>query len=137
MGRARTRRWFAVPLVAIATALAWTATGLAVTNVPAITHLGASPNRFCAKKTDRCKHPGTTIRFTLSTAAKVRGDIRPRHQNVGAFVEFVKQFPKGKNTVRLSDRRLTGGRWTLRLQGTNSVGTGNISLLNVQVVKDG
>ena len=94
MGHAGTRRWIATPLVAVVTALAWTSTGLAVSNVPAIKDVHAQPRTFCAKKSDTCSHPGTTIRFTLSTAAKVRGDIRPRFENRGALVEFVKRFPK-------------------------------------------
>jgi hypothetical protein len=137
MGRARTRRWIAAPLAAVATALAWTATGLAVTNVPTISGLHAQPNRFCAKRSESCKHPGTTIRFTVSTAAKVRGDIRPRFKNTGGLVEFVKRFPKGTNSVRIDDGRLTPGTWVVRLQGTNAMGTGGIAVIHVHVVKHG
>src|SRR5437763_1961033 len=63
--------------------------GTAADEVPAITHLAASPSKFCAKKSRSCTHPGTTLRFTLSTGARVRADIRPRSRYVGSYVEFV------------------------------------------------
>jgi hypothetical protein len=137
MPRGRTRRWIAAPIAALVAALGWSATGLAVNNVPSIKNVHANPNTFCAKKSDACSHPGTTIRFTLSAAAKVRGDIRPRSSNVGPLVEFVRRFPKGTNTARINDRHLTTGTWVVRLQGRNSVGSGPVAQVHVHVVKSG
>jgi hypothetical protein len=126
----------ATPLAGVAATLAWAATGVAANNVPIIKDVHANPNRFCAKKSDGCSHPGTTIRFTVSTAAKVRGDIRrQKAPYTGSFVEFVKRFPAGTNRVRINDARLTPGTWVVRLQGTNSVGSGPIALIHVHVVK--
>jgi hypothetical protein len=138
MGRVATRRWITTPLVVVASALVWSASGLAApSEVPAISNLHAQPNTFCAKASDSCKHPGTTLRFTVSTAAKVRADARPRFKNTGGLVEFVRRFPQGTNTVRINDARLTPGTWVLRLQGTNAVGTGGIAVIHVHVVKHG
>jgi hypothetical protein len=137
MGRVRTRSRLAAPAAAIAVAMAWTATALAVTNVPTVSDLHANPNTFCAKKSDTCSHPGTTISFTVSTAAKVRGVIRPRFEYNGNLVAFVKHFPQGRNHVRLNDPRLTPGTWVLRLQGTNAMGSGGVAVIHLHVVKHG
>jgi hypothetical protein len=137
VGGARTRRWLSAPVLATAAAVAVAATGVAATNVPTISNLHANPRTFCAKKSDTCSRPGTTIRFTVSTAAKVRGVIRPRFENTGNLVEFVRRFPKGVNRVRLNDPRLRPGTWVLRLQGTNDVGTGGVAVIHVKVVKNG
>ena len=56
-------------------------------------------------------------------------------RNVGPLVEFVRHFSKGHHTVTLSDGRLKPDRWTLRLQATNSVGSGPITIIDVHVVK--
>jgi hypothetical protein len=108
---------------------------LAATHVPTVTNLRASPARFCAKRSSTCAQPGTTVKFTISTKARVRVDIRPRFENTSGFVEFVGRRPKGANSVRLNDSRLTKGRWTLRLQGTNDVGSGGITQIDLRVVK--
>ncbi|MFL5782879.1 MAG: hypothetical protein ACJ760_16295 [Thermoleophilaceae bacterium] len=129
------RNWIAAPVGALVTALALVATALAASNVPTVKDLHANPNRFCAKRSDGCSHPGTTIRFTVDTAAKVRGVIRPRFEPTGNLVEFNKQFPAGTNHVRVNDTRLRPGTWVLRLQGTNAVGTGGVAVLHVHVVK--
>ena len=50
-------------------------------------------------------------------------------------MEFVRHFSKGHHTVTLSDGRLKPDRWTLRLQATNSVGSGPITIIDVRVVK--
>lgn len=137
MGGSRTRRRFAVSLVALAAGLAGAATVTAQqpSNVPTISNLHANPRTFCAKSSDSCSRPGTTLRFTVSTAAKVRGVIRPRFENTNNLVLFVKRFPKGVNRVRINDSRLRPGTWVIRLQGTNSVGTGGVALIHVKVVR--
>jgi hypothetical protein len=137
MGGARARRWLSAPVVATAVAFAVAATGVAATNVPTVSDLHANPRTFCAKKSDTCSHPGTTLRFTVSTAAKVRAVIRPRFENTGNLVVFVRRFPKGVNRVRINDSRLRPGTWVFRLQGTNDVGSGGVAVLHVKVVKNG
>ena len=118
-------------------ALTWSTAGLAATdNVPTITNLHAKPAKFCAKKTSRCRHPGTVVKFTLDRDAKVRADVSRRTVPYSScLVEFVRSFGKGTHSVRLKDSRLTKGRWTLRLQGTNDVGSGGITQIDVRVVK--
>jgi hypothetical protein len=137
MGGVRTRRRLAAPVVVIAGALAWAATGFAATNVPTISDLHASPRTFCAKSSDTCAHPGTSLRFTVDSPAKVRAVIRPRFENTGNLVLFVRRFPKGVNRVRINDSRLRPGTWVIRLQGTNEIGSGGVAVLHVKVVKSG
>ena len=124
-------------MAVIGATLAFSTAGLAATEVPKITNLRAKPARFCAKRTSTCQHPGTAVKFTVSTNAKVRCDIRPRFENDGSFVEWVKQLPRGANSVRLQDSRLRPGRWTIRVQATNNVGSGPIAVTDVRVVKSG
>jgi hypothetical protein len=121
----------------VAALLALTAVGAhaAGQNTATITKLSATPKRFCVKRSDRCPHPGTTIRFTLSTPAKVYGDIRPRKEALASYVEFARKFPAGANSVRITDRRLTPDRWTLKLQPVNSVGASGPTSIDVRVVK--
>jgi hypothetical protein len=135
VGSTRTRRWILTSLAAVTSSLAFGGSGLAASNVPVISHLSAHPRKLCAKKSSRCQHPGTTIRFTVSTNASIRADIRPRFKNEFGYVEFVRRFHAGANSVRLREPRLTPGRWTLRLQGTNELGSGPISVIDVRVVK--
>jgi hypothetical protein len=135
MGGARARRWVVAPVAAVAAAFAVAAVAFAATNVPTVSNLHANPNSFCVKSSDACSSPGTTLRFTVDSAAKVRGVIRSRNQNTGNLVLFVRQFPKGVNRVRINDSRLRPGTWVIRLQGTNHVGTGGVAVLHVKVVK--
>jgi hypothetical protein len=129
-------RWVGIPVAVGLSGLVWAGAGLAADQpVPSITNLKATPSKFCAKPTAGCRHPGTEISFTVSSAARVRGDIRPRSVYRAPFVEFVKNFKKGANSIYMKDTRLTPDRWTLRLQGTNTTGSGNITLLDVRVVK--
>jgi hypothetical protein len=128
-------RWIGAFLGGLLGALVLSSAVLAATEVPTVTNLRATPQTFCAKKSSGCANPGTTVRFTISSNAKVRADIRPRFKNTSGYVEFVKQLPKGPNAVRLNDRRLTPGRWTIRVQATNNVGSGPIAVTDVFVVK--
>jgi hypothetical protein len=105
------------------------------TEVPKITNLRTDPPRFCARKTKTCKHPGTVVRFNVSTRSKVTGNVWPRSSNIGGYVEFKQRFNAGANSIRLDDSRLTPGRWTLKLQGANAVGGGNTANTDVRVVK--
>jgi hypothetical protein len=92
-------------------------------------------------KSEKCPHPGTTIRFTLSTPAKVIGDIRPRRVALSSYKEFARKFPAGPNSVRITDRRLDDnnrvapGRWTVKLEAVNSVGASGPWTVDVYVLK--
>jgi hypothetical protein len=132
-----------IALASVAALLAVTAVcaHAAGDNVATLTKLSATPKRFCVGKSDRCPHPGTTIKFTLSTPAKVYGDIRPRRVALSSYTEFARKFPAGRNTVRITDRRLddnkrvSPGRWTLKLQSVNSVGASGPTSIDVYVLK--
>jgi predicted transglutaminase-like cysteine proteinase len=124
-----------ITVAAVAAALAAAAAAHAADQVANITNLKATPARFCAKLSDTCPHPGTTIHFTVSTPARVIGDIHPRSTPIGGYKELERRFPAGRNSFRLRDRRLTPGRWTLKLQPVNSVGASGPATINLRVVK--
>jgi hypothetical protein len=107
----------------------------AADNVPKMISSSATPVRFCAKPSDACSRTGTTIHFRISTPAKVIADARPRKSNIWGFKLFVRRFPGGRNSVRINDSRFTTGRWTIKLQGVNSVGAGGPANIDVQVIK--
>ena len=107
----------------------------AAANVISPTNLSASPARFCAKAADSCAGSGTTIRFTISTPAKVLGHIRPRKNLKAGYTVVNRRFPAGRNSFRIAETRLTPGRWTVNLQAVNSVGAGGPSTIDVRVIK--
>ena len=107
----------------------------AASTVPEVTILSVSPSRFCVQSSSSCGQPGTTVRFKISTAAFVRANIWPRFRNAAGYRVLRRQFNAGTNTFRLSDSRLTPGRWTLKLQGRNNVGSGTTDNIDVRVVK--
>jgi hypothetical protein len=121
--------------VAAALALGAVVAQAANDQVAKLTNLRASPNHFCAKRSDTCARPGTTIHFKLSTPAKVYGDLRPRDRNIQGYTEVQRKFPAGANSFRLNDSRLTPGRWTLKMQPVNSVGANGPTTLDVHVIK--
>lgn len=129
------RGYIALAGVAASVAVTAVAASAADDNVPKFTNVSAKPARFCAKSSDKCARTGTTIRFTISTAATVTGDIRPRKSNIYGYREFRRKFPAGANSVRLNDNRLTTGRWTFRLLGVNSVGLGGPALVDLRVIR--
>lgn len=124
----------------LALGLVWSGTGLAAeTNVPKVNKLRASPTEFCSKKSDSCRHDGTHVRFNLTTDAKVRVDIRERNFQNGPLIVYVGKRSKGANDIyvagRQNGKRLHTGTWTIRVQGTNGVGSGPIDTVNVKIVK--
>jgi hypothetical protein len=129
----RARIIFAVAVVlAAAAAVAYAAPG----NVPQFTSLSAKPSKFCAKSSGSCSRTGTTIRFTLTTPAKVIADWRPRNgNNIWGFRAFTRRFPAGTSSVHVNDSRLTTGRWNFRVQGVNSLGAGPPDRIDVHVIK--
>ena len=78
--------------------------GLAVaraadTEVPKVTNLRVVPSRFCVKRSSTCTHPGTVVRFSVSTGARVTGNIWPRTSNIAGYREFRRHFNAGANSV--------------------------------------
>jgi hypothetical protein len=128
----RPRMTFAIAAALLA---ATAAVAFAASDTARLTNLTATPKRFCAKRSDTCARPGTTLRFRLSTPAKVVADIRPRSSNILGYTEFNRRFPAGPNSVRVNDSRLTPGRWTFKLQAINSVGASGPTILDVRVIK--
>ena len=121
---------------ALATALAVGAgSGAAATQVPKITNLTVTPARFCVQQSSSCSSTGTTVRFNISSKAFVRGNMWPRFRNEAGFRVLRRQFHVGTNSFQLSDTRLTPGKWTLKLQGRNNVGSGTTANIDVRVVK--
>ena len=123
-----------------ATAAVIALVGLAVaraadTEVPKVTNLRVVPSRFCVKRSSTCTHPGTVVRFSVSTGARVTGNIWPRTSNIAGYREFRRHFNAGANSISLNDGRLTPGRWTFKIQGANSVGSGTTANTDVRVVK--
>src|SRR5205085_6587452 len=46
------------------------------TTPPKISGLSAKPGNLCNKKTSKCKHPGTHVKFTLSETAGAKGEVK-------------------------------------------------------------
>jgi hypothetical protein len=109
--------------------------GAAPTEVPKITNLKTVPATFCSKQSSTCSNPGTSIRFTVSTGARVTANVWPRFENIGGFPVFHRHFDAGARRFRFNDSRLKPGRWQLKLQGVNSVGAGTTAAITFRVVK--
>jgi hypothetical protein len=112
-----------------------TALDAAPTEVPKITNLKTVPATFCAKRSSTCSSPGTSMRFTVSTGARVRANVWPRYENIGGFPVFQEHFNAGANRFRFNDPRLKPGNWQLKLQGVNSVGAGTTATFVFRVIK--
>jgi plastocyanin len=73
---------------------------------------------FCTKRGPRCARPGVRVRIDLSQPATVSGTLRRRGRSFGG-VRFG-TVPAGPRTLTFrrnaAGRRLTAGRYTLRLQ---------------------
>jgi plastocyanin len=93
---------------------------------PAISSLKAKPSKLCNKKSKKCKKPGTRVSFTLSEAAKVQADVTPTKGGKGAVIVLQKQFPAGADKFKFSGKangkRLSAGRYSLRLMATDAAG---------------
>lgn len=128
----RLHRRAAMGSAAVAIAFFAALASAAPTQVPQTTNLTAQPARFCAKN---CASPGTTLHFKISTAATVTANAWPRSRNIAGYFEFRRHFNAGANSTRLNDSRFTPGRWTVKLQGVNAVGSGTTAVTDVRIVK--
>ena len=137
MNSSRSRRLVAgmVAVAGIAVLAAGAQVVVAASEVPKTTNASATPARFCVRPSSTCTSPGTTIRFTISTKAHVRINMWPRFRNEAGYRVFRGQVHAGTNAIPLSDARLYAGRWQIRIQGRNNVGSGTIATTIVRVYK--
>jgi hypothetical protein len=120
----------AAALLAVTAAVAYGAH-----NVIQPSNVSASPKSFCLRAADSCAGIGTTIRFTIAEPAKVTAHIRPRSSNILGYRVVRRDYAAGTRTFRITDRRLTTGRWTVNIQAVNSVGAGPPRTVDVRVIK--
>lgn len=109
------------------------------TTKPKVTNLTAKPAAFCTNKSETCDQRGTKVKFTLSEAAKVTGQIK-RKDTSNPFRTIFKdrQKPAGKNSIAYSGKDLKPGRYTLRVRGKDAAAnTGKYVSTTVRVVKNG
>ena len=80
--------------------------------------LRMTASSFCTKRGKGCAKPGVRVRIDLSQPAEVSGTLRRRARSFGR-VRFG-AVPAGPRTLSFrrnaAGRRLTGGRYTLRLR---------------------
>lgn len=109
------------------------------TTAPKVTNLRAKPAAFCTNKSQTCDKRGTKIKFTLSEAAKVTGQIKRKNTNKPFRTIFKdRQKPAGKNTIAYSGKDLKPGAYTLRVRGKDAAGnTGKYVKTTLTVVKNG
>jgi plastocyanin len=90
---------------------------------PKITNLSAKPSSFCTNKSATCDKRGTKIKFTLSKAAKVTGQIRPKDGSAPFKTIFAdKAKPAGKNSINYSGKGLNPRKYILRLKAKDAKG---------------
>ena len=109
------------------------------TTAPKVTNLAAKPAEFCTNKSQTCDKRGTKIKFTLSEAAKVTGQIKPKNTNK-PFVTIFKdrQKPAGKNSIAYAGKDRKPGKYVVRVRGKDAAGnTGKYVQTTVRVVKNG
>ena len=105
---------------------------------PKVSNLRAKPASFCTNRSQTCDKRGTKVKFTLSSPAKVTGQIRPKGSDKPFARIFQKQRPAGKSSVNYSGTDLKPGRYVLRVRarGANAK-TSSWSKTTVKVVKNG
>jgi plastocyanin len=106
---------------------------------PKVTNLAGKPAAFCTNKSDTCDKAGTKVKFTLSEAAKVTGQIKPKDTDK-PFVTIFKdrQKPAGKNSINYAGKGLKPRKYVLRVRGKDAAGNvGNYVKTTVRVVKNG
>jgi plastocyanin len=90
---------------------------------PKVTNLSAKPASFCTNKSATCDKRGTKIKFTLSKAAKVSGQIRPKDKSKPFKSIFAdKAKPAGKSSINYSGKGLKPRKYTLRVRAKDSGG---------------
>ena len=109
------------------------------TTPPKVTNLTAKPAEFCTNKSETCDKRGTKIKFTLSEAAKVTGQIKPKDTSKPFKTIFKdRQKPAGKSSIDYAGKDLKPGKYTLRVRGKDAAGnTGKYVSTTVRVVKNG
>jgi plastocyanin len=108
------------------------------TTAPKVTNLSAKPSPFCTNKSETCDKRGTKIKFTLSEAAKVTGQIKPKDGGKFATIFKDTQKPAGKSSINYSGKGKKPGRYVIRVRGKDAAGNvGKYVQTTVRVVKNG
>ncbi len=81
---------------------------------PKLSKLSAKPRSFCT----RCAKPGTTVTYTVSSAASMRAQLRRNGRTVKE-IDF-SALP-GRHSQRLKFKRMKRGRYVLRLVAIDDV----------------
>ncbi|HKP91640.1 MAG TPA: plastocyanin/azurin family copper-binding protein [Thermoleophilaceae bacterium] len=106
---------------------------------PKVSDLSAKPSKFCTNKSKTCDKRGTKIKFTLSKAAKVTGQIKPKGTDKPFKTIFAdKQKPAGKSSIDYAGKGLTPRKYLLRVRAKDAQGhTSKFAQTTVQVVDNG
>jgi plastocyanin len=106
---------------------------------PKVSSLSAKPSSFCTNKSVTCDKRGTKIKFTLSKAAKVTGQVRPKDGSKPFKTIFADRAkPAGKSSINYSGKGLKPARYTLRLRAKDAQGhVSKWATTTVRVVKNG
>jgi plastocyanin len=108
------------------------------TTPPKVTNLSAKPASFCTNKSVSCDKRGTKIKFTLSEAAKVTGQIKPEDGGKFKTIFQNKQKPAGKSSINYSGKDKKPGKYVIRVRAKDAAGnTGKYVKTTVKVVKNG
>jgi plastocyanin len=108
------------------------------TTPPKITNLSAKPSSFCTNESATCNKRGTKIKFTLSEAAKVTGQVKPKNGGKFATIFKDKQKPAGKSSINYPGKGLTPRKYVLRLRARDAAGNvSKYATTTVTVVKNG
>lgn len=109
------------------------------TTAPKVTNLVGQPAAFCTNKSETCEKRGTKIKFKLSEAAKVTGQIKRKDTNKPFTTIFKdRQKPAGQNSIAYSGKDRKPGRYTVRVRARDAKGnTSKYVSTTIRVVKNG
>jgi plastocyanin len=91
------------------------------TTPPAISGLSAKGGRACGRKARKCKAKATVVRYSLSEDADVSLAFKPR-SGKGKTRTFDGPGKSGKNTAKLSVKKLRPGRYKLTVTAVDAAG---------------
>jgi plastocyanin len=105
---------------------------------PTVTNLTAKPASFCTNRSQTCDRRGTKVKFRLSAAARVTGQIKPKGTSKPFVQIFQKQRPAGKSSIDYSGKGLKPGKYVLRVHAGGANGKQSPwAKTAVKVVKNG
>jgi plastocyanin len=104
------------------------------TTPPKISSLSAKPSKLCTQQSSTCQKPGTSVRFSLSEAARVKAQVMKNGKVVAPA--FDKQLGNGGRSVKFSGKGLAPGKYALRLRATDAHGNASKpATTNITVAK--